>query len=152
MKRGLRDTLQIRRYRQIRQNISPILVVGVSPAIEDGGAEFGAEALGFRIESILQVSRCDTVTLTYSIALLAYVKRLAVPVAGNSAKRALKTIGVASRSASTGVYIRGQTGSHARITDEKDTLDCVKAVSGQLGHGIDGCSRSLRIAFEQEAS
>lgn len=86
------------------------------------------------------------------IALHAHIKRLLVPILGDSALRSLETVGIASRRTSVGVYIRRQTGSHTRIADEEHTLDCLELISLQLGHGIHGCSRSLRVTLEQEAS
>ena len=38
-----------------------------------------------------------------------------------------------------------------RVADEEDALDGVEGGAGQLGQGIDGGGRALRIAFQDEA-
>ena len=38
-----------------------------------------------------------------------------------------------------------------RIPDQEDTPDGIEGVAGQAGQGIDGRSRALRVAFEDEA-
>lgn len=80
------------------------------------------------------------------------ILRLRDPVAGDAAgAEGREAVDVPGCGAAVVVDVAGEAGLVVRVADEEDALDGVEGGAGQLGQGVDGGGRALRVAFQDEA-
>lgn len=80
------------------------------------------------------------------------ILRLGDPIARDTAgAESREAIDVPGRGAAVVVDVAGEAGLVVRVADEEDALDGVEGGAGQLGEGVDGGGRALRVAFQDEA-